>query len=87
MIVKPASKEEKTSSGLILPTAGNERPEQGEVMEVGPGLLLENGSRQSMSVKVGDRVIFKKYSPDTFKVDEEEYLVLAETDIMAVMEG
>jgi chaperonin GroES len=87
VIVKPASKEEKTLSGIILPdTMGKERPEQGDVIEVGPGLLLENGTRQSMSVKVGDRVIFKKYSPDEFKIESEEYLVLAETDIIAVLE-
>lgn len=87
VIVKPASKEEVTKSGIILPdTVGKERPEQGDVIEVGPGLLLENGTRQTMTVKVGDRVIFKKYSPDEFKLDNEEYLVLAETDIMAVIE-
>ena len=87
VIVKPASKEAATSSGIILPdTVGKERAEQGDVIEVGPGLLLETGTRQAMSVKVGDRVIFKKYSPDEFKIDGEDYLVLAETDIMAVME-
>lgn len=87
VIVKPASKEEVTKSGIILPdTVGKERPEQGEVIEVGPGLLLENGTRQAMNVKVGDRVVFKKYAPDELKLDGEEYLVLAETDIMAVIE-
>ena len=88
VIVKPASKEEVTKSGIILPdTMSKERPEQGDVIEVGPGLLLENGTRQPMSVKVGDRIIFKKYSPDEFKLDKEEYLGLAETDIMAVLEA
>lgn len=87
VIVKPMSKEEVTKSGIILPdTVNKERPEQGDVVEVGPGLLLENGTRQAMSVKAGDRVMFKKYSPDEIKLDEEEYLVLAETDIMAVIE-
>lgn len=87
MIVKPVSKEEVTASGIILPdTVGKERPKQGDVIEIGPGLLLENGTRQTMSVKVGDRVIFKQYAPDEFKIDEQDYLVLAETDIMAVIE-
>lgn len=88
VIVKPASKEEMTKSGILLPdTASKERPEQGDVMEVGPGLLLENGTRQAMSVKAGDRIMFKKYSPDEIKLDDVEYLVLAETDIMAVIEN
>jgi len=88
VIVKPASKEEVTKSGIILPeTASKERPEQGEVIEIGPGLMLENGTRQAMNVKVGDRVVFKKYAPDELKLEEVEYLVLAETDIMAVIEA
>lgn len=87
LIVKAATKEEKTASGIILPdTSDKERPEQGEVIAVGPGKLLENGLRQEMSVKVGDKVVFKKYAPDEVKVDGMEYLVLAESDIMAVIE-
>ncbi len=87
VIVKPASKEEVTKSGIILPdTVSKERPEQGDVIEVGPGMLLENGTRQAMSVKVGDSIMFKKYSPDEIKIDDEEYLVLDEKDILAVLE-
>lgn len=87
LIVKAASKEEKTASGIILPdTVDKERPEQGEVITIGPGKLLDNGSRQAMGVKVGDKVVFKKYAPDEVKVDGEEYLVLSEADIMAVVE-
>lgn len=87
LIVKAATKEEKTASGIILPdTSDKERPEQGEVIAIGPGKLLDNGSRQEMSVKVGDKVVFKKYAPDEVKVDGMEYLVLAESDIMAVIE-
>ncbi len=87
VIVKPTAKEEMTKGGILLPdTAGKERPEQGEVMEVGPGRLLENGSRTAPSVKTGDKILFKKYSPDEFKIDGVEYLVLSETDIIAVIE-
>lgn len=87
VVVKPASKEEVTKSGIILPdTAAKERADQGEVLEVGPGLLLENGTRQAMSVKPGDKVMFKKYAADELKVDDVEYLVMSETDIMAVIE-
>ncbi len=85
--MKPVAKEEVTKSGLILPdTAKEERPEQGEVIEVGPGKLLENGTRQALAVKVGEKVLFKKYAPDEFKIDGVEYLVLSESDIMAIVE-
>ncbi|MBI5654917.1 co-chaperone GroES [Candidatus Uhrbacteria bacterium] len=87
VIVKPAAKEEMTKAGILLPdTVDKERPEQGEVIAVGPGRLLENGNRAAMSLKVGDKVMFKKYSPDEMKLDGVEYLVIAETDVMAVIE-
>lgn len=87
LVVKPLSKEEVTASGIILPdTVEKERPEQGEVVAAGPGRLLENGSRAEMAVKVGDKVVFKKYSPDEVKVENEEYLVISESDILAVIE-
>lgn len=87
IIVKPAAKEEVTKSGIILPdTVDKERPEQGEVIEVGPGRLLENGTRAAMSVKAGNKVLFKKYSPDEFKLDGMDYLVLSESDVLAVIE-
>jgi len=87
VIVKVAPKEEKTKAGIILPdTLDKERPEQGEVIAIGPGRLLESGSRAPMSVAVGNKVVFKKYSPDEVKVDDVEYLVVSETDIMAVIE-
>jgi chaperonin GroES len=87
LIVKALTKDEVTKSGIILPdTSDKERPEQGEVMSVGPGRLLENGSVAPMHVKVGDRVVFKKYAPDEVKIDEEEFLVISESDVMAVIE-
>ncbi len=87
VIVKTAAKEEMTKTGIILPdTMDKERPEQGEVLAVGPGKMLETGARSTMSVKVGDKVMFKKYSPDEVKLDGVEYLVLAESDIIAVIE-
>lgn len=87
LILKAASKEEKTASGLILPgTNEKERPEQGEVIAVGPGRLKDDGTRVTMSVKIGDKVVFKKYAPDEVKLDGQEYLVLSESDIMAVIE-
>lgn len=88
VIVKPVAKEEMTKAGIILPdTVGKERPEQGEVIAVGPGRLLDNGNRAPMSLNVGDKVVFKKYSPDEVKIEDVEYLVIAESDVMAVLES
>lgn len=87
VIVKALDKEKVTESGIVLPdTIDKDRPEQGEVIALGPGKLLENGERQKMSVKVGDKVLFTKYSPNEVKVDEVEYLVISESDILAIIE-
>ncbi len=87
LIVKAAAKEEVTKLGIILPdTADKERPEQGEVIAVGPGRLLDNGSRAPMSVAVGNKVVFKKYSPDEVKIEGVEHLVISESDVLAVLE-
>lgn len=87
VVVKPASKEETTASGIVLPdTIDKERPEKGEVVAVGDGKILDDGKRAPMSVKVGDTVMFKKYSPDEIKIDDEEYLIISEGDILAILE-
>ncbi|KAA0206999.1 co-chaperone GroES [Candidatus Uhrbacteria bacterium] len=87
VIVTSSTKEETTASGLVLPdTASKERPEQGTVVAVGPGRVDDSGKIIPMSVKVGDKVVFKKYSPDEVKVEDKEYLVLSESDIIAVIE-
>ena len=86
VIVKALAADEVTKSGIVLPdTVDKERPEKGEVIAVGPGRLTESGQRAPMSVKIGDRVIFKKYSPDEIKVDGEELLVIKEGDVMAIL--
>jgi chaperonin GroES len=87
VIVKPVTREEVTKSGIVLPdTVDKERPEKGEVVAVGEGKLLDNGQRATMSVKIGDKVMFKKYSPDEIKVDDVEYLVISQNDILAILE-
>ncbi|MBU4512344.1 co-chaperone GroES [Patescibacteria group bacterium] len=87
VVIKPSGEDEVTKAGIILPdTAEKEKPEKGEVIAVGPGKLLDNGQRAPMSVAVGNKVMFKKYSPDEIKVDEEEYLVISESDIIAILE-
>ncbi len=86
VIVKPITEDEITKAGIVLPdTVDREKPEKGEVVAVGPGKMMDNGQRAEMSVAVGDKVMFKKYSPDEIKVDGEEYLIIAESDILAVL--
>jgi chaperonin GroES len=87
IIVKPLAEEEVTASGIVLPdTVDKEKPEQGEVIAVGPGKRMDSGEISPLSVKVGDKVVFKKYSADEVKVDGEEVLVVGEEDIVGVIE-
>jgi len=87
VIVKSLAAEEVSKSGIVLPaTIDKERPERGEVIAVGPGKLLENGTRAPMDVSVGNRVVFKKYSPDEVKIDGQDYLVIRADDLVAVIE-
>ncbi len=87
IILEAVSSEEKTKSGIIIPdTASQEKPDQGKVLAVGEGKLLENGERSKMDVKVGDTVIFSKYSPSEIKLDGSEYLVISEEDVLAIVE-
>lgn len=88
LIVEPLNENAVTQAGIILPdTVDKEKPEKGKVIAVGSGKVMENGSIHPMSVKVGDIVLFKKYSPDEVKIDDKEYLVLSESDILAVVEA
>ncbi|MBX3631667.1 MAG: co-chaperone GroES [Acidovorax sp. SCN 68-22] len=86
VIVKRVESETKTASGIYIPDNAAEKPDQGEVLAVGPGKLDEDGERMPMSVKVGDRVLFGKYSGQTVKVDGDELLVMKEDDLFAVVE-
>ena len=87
VVLKPISVEEKSKSGIIIPdTAEKERPEQGKVVAVGPGRVLESGKIQPLSVKKGDVVLFTKYGPNEVKVDGTEYLIAKEEDILAILE-
>ena len=87
IIVEAVVKEEKTSSGIYLPdTAAKEKPQPGKVIAVGKGKVLENGTRVEPEVKVGEVVVFAKYSGTEVKVDEKDYLILSERDILAVLD-
>ena len=87
IILEAVSKEEKTKSGIIIPeTVDKEKPEQGKVLAVGPGKMMKDGKRIPMDVKVGDVVLFSKYSPNEIKIDDKEYLVVSDDDILAIVE-
>ena len=84
VVVKAIEAEEKTKGGIILPDTAKDKPQEGEVIAVGPGRVLDNGNRVAPEVKVGDRVIYSKYGGTEVKVDEEEYLVVRESDLLAI---
>ena len=83
ILVKPIEKEEMTKSGIYLPDTAKEKPQEGEVIAVGPGKMSEDGKRIAMDVKVGDTVIYAKYGGTEIKVDDEELIILRESDILA----
>ncbi len=86
VVVKPIETEEVTKSGIVLPDTAKEKPQKGEVMAVGSGKLLENGQRVPVDLKVGDKVFFSKYAGTEFKLDDQEYLILRESDVLGVIE-
>lgn len=85
VVVKPAAKEEVTKSGIVIPDTAKEKPQEGTVIAIGSGRLLDNGDRAPLDVREGDRVLFAKYGGTEFKLDGEEYLVLKENDILAII--
>ncbi len=86
VIIKPIAEDITTKSGIVLPeTMEKEKAEKGEVLAIGPGRILDNGQVAPMAVKVGDKVMFKKYSPDEIKIDGEELLIISEPDILAII--
>ena len=87
VIVKRLEEERKTASGIVIPDTATEKPDQGQILAVGNGKILEDGKVRPLAVKVGDRVLFGKYSGQTVKVDGDELLVMREEDIMGVVEA
>ncbi|MBX6352583.1 MAG: co-chaperone GroES [Thermoflavifilum sp.] len=85
VVVRPLEREEKTASGIFLPDTAKEKPQEGEVVAVGPG-RVEDGKRIELEVKVGDRVVYSKYAGTEVKVGDEELLILRESDILAIIE-
>jgi len=87
ILIEPIKEDEKTKSGILLPeTAEREKPEKGKVIAVGPGKILSSGKRVPMEVNVGDVVLFTKYGPNEIKIDDKEYLIARQEDILAILE-
>ena len=87
VVVKPKDRDETTKSGIVLPDTATERPQQGQVLSVGPGRQLDNGTRVELDLKVGDTVLFAKYSGTEFKDEDDDLLILSERDVLAVIEN
>jgi chaperonin GroES len=87
VVVTPSKAEEKTKSGLFIPDTAQEKPQEGKVVAVGPGKVNDKGERNAIDVKVGDLVIYGKYSAQEFKIDGDEFLILRSDDIYAIVEG
>jgi chaperonin GroES len=87
VVVKPSEQEEVTSSGIFLPETAKEKPQQGKIIATGPGARKESGERIAMDVKVDDTVLYAKYAGTSIKLDGQEYLILKETDILAVVDN
>lgn len=85
VVVKSLEAEDKTASGIILPDTAKEKPQKGQILAVGPGKVLDNGTRQPMEVKTGETVIYAKYAGSEIKLDGEEVLIIKESDILAIL--
>jgi chaperonin GroES len=83
VVIKPSSREEVTKGGIVLPDTAKEKPQEGEIISVGPGRLSEDGKRIAMEVKRGDRIIYARYAGIEIKLDDEELIILRESDILA----
>ncbi|MBP3040187.1 co-chaperone GroES [Bacillaceae bacterium Marseille-Q3522] len=85
IIIELVETEEKTASGIVLPDTAKEKPQEGKVVAVGTGRVLDNGERVALEVSVGDRIIFSKYAGTEVKYDNKEYLIVRESDILAIV--
>ena len=86
VVLKPTPREEMTKSGLVLPDTAKEKPQEGSVIAVGPGRILDDGKREPMDVKVGNKVLYGKYAGTEFKLDDDELLIVSQKDILAIVD-
>ena len=87
VVIQPTPREEMTKSGIVLPDTAKEKPQEGTIIAAGPGKLNDEGEREPMDVQVGDKVLYAKYAGTEFKVDGDEYLIVSQKDILAVVEA
>jgi chaperonin GroES len=85
VVIKPKAREEMTRSGIVLPDTAKEKPQEGTIIAAGPGRVLDDGTRVPLDVKVGDSVLYAKYAGTEYKIDNEEHLIVRESDILAIV--
>ena len=85
VVVQPTAREEMTKSGIVLPDTAKEKPQEGKVLAVGPGRILDDGSREAIDVSEGQKVLYAKYAGTEFKIDGDEYLIVSQKDILAIV--
>jgi chaperonin GroES len=86
VVIQPTAREEMTKSGIVLPDTAKEKPQEGTILSAGPGKILEDGTREAMDVKPGDKVLYAKYAGTEFKVDGEDLLIVSQKDILAIVQ-
>jgi chaperonin GroES len=86
VVIKPTPREEMTKSGIVLPDTAKEKPQEGTILAAGPGRINDDGKREPMDVKDGDKVLYAKYAGTEFKIDSEELLIVSQKDILAIVE-
>ena len=87
VVIKPTEREEVTKSGIVLPDTAKEKPQEGTIIAAGPGKVLEDGKREPMDVKEGDKVLYAKYAGTEFKIDDDELLIVSQKDILAIVQN
>ena len=86
VVIQPSAREEMTKSGIVIPDTAKEKPQEGTILAVGPGRILDDGKREQIDVKQGQKVLYAKYAGTEFKVNEEDLLIVSQKDILAVVE-
>ena len=87
VVVKPSAREDMTKSGIVIPDTAKEKPQEGTIIAAGPGRILDDGKRESMDVKAGDKVLYSKYAGTEFKIEGEDLLIVSQKDILAIVES
>jgi chaperonin GroES len=87
VVVQPSAREEMTKSGIVIPDTAKEKPQEGTIIAAGPGRVLDDGKRESMDVKAGDKVLYARYAGTEFKIEAEDLLIVSQKDILAIVES